>query len=365
MIKQRKKVFVLFTLIFAIAMFIYVTDAGSIDYQQEEFLEENDQDRIVVPQEEAVTRVNQEVGPSVVSIITKDITMSDDFFFSPIPEEREGIGSGIIFDESGYILTNNHVIDNADELWVLYQEERVEAEIIGNDPQSDLAVLKIDKDDLPAAEFGDSSNLAPGQLAIAIGSPFGAEFSNTVTTGVVSALEREISTTDRGGRNIILDGLIQTDASINPGNSGGPLLDSQGKVIGINTAIIGRAEGIGFAIPINQAQEIIDDLIEHGRVQRPWLGIYGTKLTSELSEYYKLSVDNGVMILRVAANSPASEAGLSDGDVIVEADEQRVNDMDELREIIESVGIGNSLQLLILSGEDLTPITVELEEMPE
>ena len=366
MINKEKRIMILSVLILAIAVSISATNAGDIDYQQQDILENEDsQDRIVVPQEEAVTKVNREVGPAVVSIITKDISMRRDFFFEPIPQEREGIGSGVIFDESGYILTNNHVVDDVDELWVLYDGERVEAEIIGNDPQSDLAVLKIDGDNLPAAEFGDSDNLEPGQLAIAIGSPFGAEFDNTVTTGVVSALEREIRASDRSGRSVILDGLIQTDASINPGNSGGPLLDSQGKVIGINTAMISGAEGIGFAIPINRAQQVIDDLIEYGRVKRPWLGIYGAKLTPDLGEYYNLSVDSGVIILRVAANSPAAEAGLSDGDVIVEANQQKVNNMDELKEVIESIGIDNELELLILSDGDLSPVTVELEEMPE
>ncbi len=364
MFGKEKRIIILSVLILTIAVSISATDAGNIDYQQEDLLEDN-QTRVVVPQEEAVTKVNREVGPAVVSIITKDITMRRDFFFEPMPQEREGIGSGVIFDESGYILTNNHVVDNVDELWVLYEDERVEAEIIGNDPQSDLAVLKIDENDLPTADFGDSDNLEPGQLAIAIGSPFGAEFDNTVTTGVVSALEREIRAGDRSGRSVILDGLIQTDASINPGNSGGPLLDSQGEVIGINTAMISGAEGIGFAIPINRAQQVIDDLIEYGRVKRPWLGIYGAKLTPDLGEYYNLSVDSGVIILRVASDSPATETGLSDGDVIVEANQEEVNNMDELKNVIESVGIDNELQLLVLSDGDLSPVTVELEEMPE
>lgn len=321
------------------------------------------QDKIVVSEEEAVTQVVDDVGPAVVSIITRKTEIARDFFLNPEPREREGLGSGVIFDNQGYILTNNHVIEDADAIQVMTSGGReYEAELIGRDPENDLAVIKIDADDLPAiAPLGDSSDLQVGQLAIAIGSPYDVQFRNTVTTGVVSALDRQIRA--EGG---IFENLIQTDAAINPGNSGGPLLDSQGQVIGINTAILGGpAQGIGFAMPVNKAKEVVDDLIEYGRVKRPWLGIYGTPITEELRSYYELEVSEGVLIMETVVNSPAHQSGLEEGDIILEADRERISDMQELQEIIRAKGIGEELSLLVQKQTgDVEPLTVELDERP-
>ncbi|TDX51561.1 S1C family serine protease [Orenia marismortui] len=330
---------------------------------KEEIQQDKDiRNKIIIPQEEAVKRAVKKVGPAVVSIMTRDVEIVRDFFYNPVPQERKGLGSGVIIDKEGYILTNHHVIDNADKIKVLLSDGRkFKAKLIGSDPRNDLAVIKIDGKDLPVAKLGDSDKLEVGQLTIAIGSPYGIEFSNTVTTGVVSALGREIRT---GKRGHILENLIQTDASINPGNSGGPLLDSQGRVIGINTAIIGDAQGIGFSIPVNKAKDIIGDLIEYGRVKRPWLGIYGSKLTKEIINYYNLPVEHGVLIARVIMDSPADKAGLSNNNIIIEADHQKIKDMSDLQEIINKKGINSKLKLLIMDNEgNLKPITVKLEEM--
>ncbi|WP_408956024.1 S1C family serine protease [Natroniella sp. ANB-PHB2] len=334
---------------------------------EEEVGEEQQVEQVVIPQEEAVKKAVREVGPAVVSIVTKDTEVKRDFFFNPIPEQREGIGSGVIIDQHGHILTNHHVVGGVDQIEVLLPDGRkFSAEVVGEDPRNDLAVIQIEDSDLPVAPLGDSADLEVGQLAIAIGSPFGVEFSNTVTTGVISALGREIRSTTRSSRgSVVLDGLIQTDASINPGNSGGPLLDSQGRVVGINTAIIGSAEGIGFAIPVNRAKEIIDDLIEYGKVRRPWIGIYGAGVTEQVAQYYNLDLSSGIMIMRAVSNSPAAQAGLSQGDIIIEADRQEVEDMDQLQEIIASKEIGERLELLIMTKDgDLDSVEVTLGEMP-
>ena len=327
----------------------------------------NSKEQIVVPQEKAVTNVVEEVGPAVVSIVTKKVIDSQDRFFAPVPQQRQGLGSGIIIDQAGHILTNHHVVSNADKIKVLLSDGReLEAEVMGQDWRNDLAVLKVDANNLPVAPLGNSSNLQSGQLAIAIGSPYDVEFRNTVTTGVVSALGRSINIGQKTGNQRILEGLIQTDVSINPGNSGGPLLNSQGEVIGINTAIMGNAQGIGFAIPINKAKSIIDDLIEYGKVKRPWLGIYGTKLTEKLANYYNLPQSKGVLIYRTIVDSPAQEVGLERGDIIVEAGRKEITNMQQLKEVINASNIGEEVELLILDNENgsLTPVRVELEEMP-
>jgi S1-C subfamily serine protease len=335
--------------------------------EPEEEETEKSQQKVVIPQEEAVTNVVKEVGPAVVSVVTKQIMNSEQMFFSPVPQQREGIGSGIIIDQQGYILTNHHVVSNVDKIKVLLSDGReLEAEVVGKDWRNDLAVLKVKADNLPVAPLGDSDKLQAGQLTIAIGSPYDVEFRNTVTTGVVSALDRSINIGEQPSQKRVLEGLIQTDASINPGNSGGPLLNSQGKVIGINTAIMGSAQGIGFSIPINTAKKVIDDLIEYGKVKRPWLGIYGSELTDKLANYYNLPQSEGVIIVRTIADSPANKAGLEKGDIIVEAAHQEVTNMQQLKRVISDKKIGEEVELLVLKNKNssLTPVKIELGEMP-
>ncbi|GAB6138470.1 S1C family serine protease [Halanaerobaculum tunisiense] len=321
------------------------------------------QKQVVVPQEEAVKKVVAEVGPAVVSIVTRKMQISRDSFLQPVPREAKGLGSGVIFDQQGYILTNNHVVQDAKKIKVLLSDGReFEADLIGNDPRNDLAVIKVEGADLPVAPLGNSDKLDVGQLTIAIGSPYDVKFRNTVTTGVVSALNRTIRA---GSSGTVLEGLIQTDASINPGNSGGPLLNSQGEVIGINTAIIQSAQGIGFSIPINKAKQIVDDLIQYGKVKRPWIGIYGTKINDKLKEYYNLSVSKGVLVMETVLDSPADKSDLSKGDIIIEANHKKINNMQDLRGIINQQEIDSELQLLVMDHQgDLNPVTVTLQEMP-
>ncbi|MBM7557332.1 S1C family serine protease [Halanaerobacter jeridensis] len=348
---------------------LVVNPTVSAFWQQDKEVQQRKENKkqVIVPQEQAVTNVVEDVGPAVVSVVTKQVINSEQQFFVPVPQQRKGLGSGIIIDKEGYILTNHHVVNNADKIKVLLSDGReLEAEVMGEDWRNDLAVLKVEAEDLPVAPLGDSSELKPGQLAIAIGSPYDVEFRNTVTTGVVSALNRSINIGKQPGNQRILEGLIQTDVSINPGNSGGPLLNSQGEVIAINTAIMGNAQGIGFAIPINKAKTVIDDLIKYGKVKRPWLGIYGTKLTDKLANYYNIPQSKGVLIVRTILDSPAHKSGLEKGDIIVEAGHKEVTSMKELKEIIDSKDIGDKVELLVLNNKNgsLTPVTIELGEMP-
>jgi S1-C subfamily serine protease len=279
--------------------------------------------------EAATIEVVDKVGPSVVMITTTSLVEVKDFFFGLVGYRPvQGLGSGVIFREDGYILTNYHVIDQAEEILIVLSDGRkVSAKLVGADPDNDLAVLKIEGNNFPVAELGRSDNLRVGQMAIAIGNPIGEGLKNTVTVGVISALGRNIAT----GEQSALRDLIQTDASINPGNSGGPLLDSKGKVIGINTAIIENAQGIGFSIPVDKARETAE-LIIKGELRRP--GAIGIsylpfdRLNKRLIEKrfgIKLPVDQGFLITRVFSG-PAAKAGLKAGDVVVAINGQEITE---------------------------------------
>ena len=246
-------------------------------------------------------------------------------FFSPELERREkrtSLGSGVIIDGSrGLVLTNTHVVEKATTISVALNDKReFEATIVGMDPDSDLAVLKIiSEQPLPAIHMGNSDDIMIGETVIAIGNPFG--FSHTVTTGVVSAVNRSIKTAER-----VFHEFIQTDASINPGNSGGPLLNINGELIGINTAIYAEAQGIGFAIPISRAKRIISDLINYGEVIQPWIGLTVQPLDSNMASYLKLEKDVGVLVTAVELHSPAAKAGIDEGDVILSIDGWKITD---------------------------------------
>lgn len=322
---------------------------------------------VVVPQEQAVINVVKNVGPAVVSVIVKDRVRGYDFFYGAIDQQREGLGSGVIFDKRGYVLTNNHVVEGADEIKVVLTDGReFAATIAGTDPSNDIAVLKLDTQGaaLPTAKLGDSSKVQVGQTAIAIGTPYDMEFQNTVTVGVISALGRNLRTENRNSQSVITD-VMQTDASINPGNSGGPLLNTQGEVIGINTAILGSAQGMGFSIPINTAKEIMNDLIEYGYVKRPYIGIYGQSIGKEaLVEYFNYTGEGGVWIAQVVAGGPAERAGLRAGDVILEIDREKITDMDQLKSILNTKGIGKEVKILALTKKGLQVVNVKIGETP-
>ncbi|WP_027339610.1 S1C family serine protease [Halonatronum saccharophilum] len=309
-----------------------------------------------------VSDVVEEVGPGVVKIKTVKERVIYDFFARRNHKEVEGEGSGVIFNEEGYIITNNHVVEGADQITVILPaaQKSYPGEVVGRDPVTDLAIIKADiPDDLMhSLELGDSQELKVGQLAIAIGNPYG--FSNTVTTGVVSALDRRLPLQE----GVELTDMIQTDAAINPGNSGGALLDSSGKVIGINTAIIREAQGIGFAIPINTAREIAQELIEEGKVIRPWLGIYGGDITPDLAREYNLARERGVYLVRVVEGSPAAKGGLARGDIIVEIDGISIERMDDLTEILNDKGIGEEIDVIFYREGEVDNQVIELEERP-
>ena len=279
-------------------------------------------------------------------------------FFDPRHQhefKRTSLGSGVIIDgQRGFILTNAHVIEARGTITVVLKDERVfQAQIIGADPDSDLAVLQIQSDPpLPAISMGNSDDLMIGETVIAIGNPFG--FSNTVTTGVISALHRSIR-----GEDKIYQDFIQTDASINPGNSGGPLLNINGELIGINTAIYAKAQGIGFAIPINKARRIISDLIRYGEVVPAWLGISVQNLNRKLARYLKVPAQNGknlwgILIREVEPGSPAAKEGVHRGDVILEIGRKKQFSVQDYRNALKEYTAGDTLSLhLWRNGKDI------------
>jgi Do/DeqQ family serine protease len=267
-------------------------------------------------------------------------------FFDPRFErrrQRTSLGSGVIIDgKRGFILTNAHVIERSGNIKVVLEDEReFEAKIVGADPDSDLAVLQIDSPNrLPAIEMGSSEDLMIGETVIAIGNPFG--FSHTVTTGVISAVDRSIRTDER----VFLD-FIQIDASINPGNSGGPLLNINGDLIGINTAIYAKAQGIGFAIPINKAKKIISDLIQFGEVIQTWIGITVQNLNKKMAGYLKVPGKKGVMIKALEPDSPASSAGLKEGDIILAIGNKKITSVQEYWSVKKTYAAGDTLKAQI------------------
>ncbi|MCP4683171.1 MAG: trypsin-like serine protease [Desulfobacterales bacterium] len=329
---------------------------------------------VVSRDEEINTEVFERVHPAVVNIATTTLSMN--FWLEMIP--RQGQGSGFIIDREGYILTNNHVVANAQKITVTMADGiKHPATLVGRDPASDLAVIRISPRDVQmVAELGDSDNIRIGQKAIAIGNPFG--LSHTLTTGIISALDRGIRTDD--GHQI--DNLVQTDAAINPGNSGGPLLNSNGEVIGMNTAIFsmsGGYQGIGFAIPINRAKYVASQLITSGRVARPWLGISGIPVTPGLAEGIHLNVQQGILVVEVISGSPAYQAGLRGGnreaivggmrlflggDIITSIDGNRIADMKQLVQALNKQRVGQTVTLGINRDGMKMELSVLLAERP-
>jgi serine protease Do len=286
----------------------------------------------------------------------------DDFFrdfFGRMPSEqkRRSLGSGCIVSEDGYILTNNHVVQRADEITVkLYDERELPAEVIGSDPKTDIALIKIKNDGkLPSSNLGDSDSLKVGEWVVAIGNPFGLE--HTVTTGIVSAKGRVIGSGP-------YDDFIQTDASINPGNSGGPLFNLKGEVVGINTAIVQGGQGIGFAIPINIAKDVFAQLKEKGKVVRGWLGVYMQDITEDMAKSFNLKSKDGVIITEVITDSPAERAGLKESDVLIEFDGKKVKDVHQLPALVAAITPGTEVAVKIIRDGKQKNINVKLGEMP-
>lgn len=269
--------------------------------------------------------------------------------------EVEGIGSGVIVDSNGYILTNSHVVADGKvkSLSVLFENgDTIDGEVLWSDSTLDIAILKVDKQGLPVADLGDSDLLEVGDVAVAIGNPLGLEFQRTVTSGIVSGLNRSIRTEDGN----VIENLIQTDASINPGNSGGPLLNSRGEVVGINTAKVQTGEGLGFAIPINSIKPIIDEVIQTGDFDMVYMGIYGVELEYFERQYrVKLGADSGIVLVEIVKDSPADKAGLEAGDVIVKIDNQDIENMSHLKRALYKYSIGDKAKItFIRNGQQQT-----------
>ena len=281
-------------------------------------------------------------------------------FMNPPQSAAQSLGTGVIINSDGFVLTNEHVLAGATQIRVTLADGRqFDAELVGGDPASDLAVVKIKtRDPLPTPKLGDSDDAMIGESVIAIGNPFG--LNHTVTTGVLSAINRSI----RGdGREY--HGFLQTDASINPGNSGGPLLNMDGEVIGINTAILGNAQGIGFAIPINRARRIVDDLIRHGEVQATWLGMWLQELTPALRQAMGSDQDTGVLVSTVFEGTPAAQSGVHRGDIVTSLDGTPLHSRREFYEIARSITVGEVAKLAVdRSGKKLA-IEVPAERFPE
>jgi serine protease Do len=358
---------------------------------------------ITVEEESAVISAVEKVSPAVVSIIiTKDLPIIEKYYSDPFggsdffrqffgddfgdffgfgmpryrqkgTEKREvGGGTGFIVSSDGYIITNKHVvIDEEAEYTVLMNDgSKYDAKVLARDPVNDLAILKVDKEDLPTVELGDSSDLKVGQTVIAIGNALG-EFRNTVSTGVISGLSRSITAGGAGIGSEQLVGVIQTDASINPGNSGGPLLNIAGQVIGINTAIAQGAQNIGFAIPVNEVKNMYESVKEHGRVIRPWLGVRYVQINKAIAESNKLDVDYGALIVRgeertdlaVIPGSPADKAGLEENDIILEINGKKIDDKNPLAQAIGKFKPGDEITLRVLHKGEEKEVKVKLEEM--
>lgn len=311
-----------------------VADAGEEPNGASASFATSDEQPLLDAYSHAVVHAAEEVGQSVVNI---EVRRSDG--------KRQGSGSGFVITPDGFVLTNSHVVHGADKIEVtLADGRRPDASLIGDDPDTDLAVIRVYAPHLHPVRLGASRGIRVGQLAIAIGNPYG--FQCTVTAGVVSALGRSF----RASTGRLIDDIVQTDAALNPGNSGGPLVDSRGEVIGVNTAVILPAQGICFAIGIDTAKHVAGWLIKDGKIRRSYIGVGGqnTPLHRRLVRHYQLSTNSGVLVIAVAPSSPAARAGLAEGDVIVELNSQAVPSIDTLHKFLTGDQIGNEAKLTII-----------------
>ena len=316
--------------------------------------------------EDSIVNAVEKVSKSVVNIAS--VRMMQDQLFRVFPVQ--GVGSGIVIDSRGHILTNNHVIDGMDRLRVTFGDSKqVNAKVIGTDEETDLAVVRAelsdnnsngkDEDKLQPANFGNSEELKVGQIVMALGNPFGLTGGPTVTAGIISSLNRNVQF-----ENGILE-LVQTDAAINPGNSGGPLINTKGEVVAINTAKIPYGQGIGFAVPINTVKSVLTDLVENGHVTRPWLGISTVKLNSRIASYYRLPLVHGALIVNVEPYSPADNAGLRRGDIIEEINGNKIENPSQISSYIRKKKmISDTVTVVINRYGRVYELHLQLEARP-
>jgi serine protease Do len=325
----------------------------------------------------AFTQVAKIASPSVVTINSSAVVkqnfrhpfMDDPFFrqFFNVPDQKQvmrGLGSGVIVNPDGYILTNNHVVKDADEITVTIDKVEYEAKVVGKDPASDIAVIKIDKKGLPTVNLGDSDKLEIGEWVMAIGNPFSESLEKTVTAGIVSAKGRTLGN-NLGDGSLRYQDFIQTDAAINPGNSGGALVNLRGELVGINTAIVGQSNaGIGFAIPVNMARSIMEQLIKGGKVRRGWIGVQLEDVDEEKAEYFGLDKPKGVQVGEVLKDSPALKAGLKRDDIILKLNDQDVTSRDQLIAWVGRQAPDTRISMTIWRDKALKILSLTLAERP-
>jgi S1-C subfamily serine protease len=314
-------------------------------------LERRDEDAALDAYSQTVTSVAEQVSPSVVRLDVEGVPAPG----ARRPDKTAGSGSGFVFTPDGYVLTNSHVVSGAKRITLTTLDGRkLPAELVGDDPDTDLAVVRSYAPELPPLAFGDSSALRVGQIAVAVGNPYG--FDCTVTAGVVSALGRSLRT--QNGR--LIDDVIQTDAALNPGNSGGPLCDGRGQVIGVNTAVILPAQGICFAIAINTVAFVVGALIHEGRIRRAYLGVGGqtVPLHRRVVRFHELGIESAIFVASVEAKGPAARAGLRDGDLIVAFDGQPTAGIDDLHRLLTEDRAGKRAPLAVLRGTERLTLEV-------
>jgi serine protease Do len=310
---------------------------------------------IVTTEEQAIENAVKIASPAVVQINITSVSQNPFGFSSGT---QEGLGSGFIITSDGYVLTNNHVVENATKITVMLKDGReFSGQVVGTDTTSDVAVVKINGTNLPTVQLGDSSTLTVGQKVIAIGNPYG--LSQTVTTGVISALERNVQAS--ATENLV--GVVQTDAAINPGNSGGPLVDLSGRVVGMNTMIYQDAQGLGFSVSINTAKKVYDAIIKDGKITWPALGIQGATLTTSIAQQYNVKASQGVYIVQITSGSGAETAGLKAGDVITAIDEKPMTTIDGVLSYIRSRNVGDTVQVVADRGGTTKTFSVILKPL--
>jgi serine protease Do len=325
--------------------------------------------QVVIDQQTAVANVAKKVSPSVVSIVSSSSTV--DPYTGQASMMKDGAGTGIIMTKEGLIMTNKHVVEGGQSFNV-YTNDNTEyknAKVVATDPNNDIAFLKIEAKNLAPAELGDSDKVEVGQSVVAIGNALG-QFQNTVTTGVISGKSRPITANGSNGSSEALTNLFQTDAAINPGNSGGPLVDIEGRVIGINTAVAGNAENIGFAIPINDAKNVLNSVIKTGKIVRPYIGVRYITLNEEIAKANELGSSTGALVygsgnqLAVLPGSPAAKAGIQEGDIILKIDGNEITESSPISSVIGKKKPGNKVEIIYLRDGKQSKATVTLAEAP-